>query len=249
MVERVTGLSLNDYFHNNIFDPLGIKGISMFPTDEMLKNLVYMHYKAPDGTVTEQDHLLRRSLQAKTPEERARIFNSGGAGCFAKPVEYCSTYTRASIIQKRYGLQLTEILATLLNDGQSPHTGVRILQPSTVATMFTNSIPDRPDFARAGIPAAKPHQTNVIPELYQEPGNPPQGWGLTLLLTNLDGRSQSWRGRNTGHWAGIANLFYWADREKGLAGMIAGQVLPFADVDVVLPWMLCEKAVYDGLGK
>ncbi|KKY19967.1 putative beta-lactamase family protein [Diplodia seriata] len=241
-VERVSGLTLNDYFHKHIFEPLGIENVSMFPTDDMLKRLVYLHQKHPDGSVTEQDHLLRRGLMAKTPEERARIVNSGGAGCFAKPVEYC------------------QILAALLNNGTSPKTGAALLSPASVAAMFANSLPAAwPDFARAGIPAAKPHQTNPIPELYAQPGNPPQGWGLTFLLTNLDGeagkkkeeeeQAATWRGRNTGHWAGIANLYYWVDREKGLAGMIASQVLPFADVDVVLPWVVCEKAVYDGLGK
>jgi hypothetical protein len=35
------------------------------------------------------------------------------------------------------------------------------------------------------------------------------------------------RGRNTGWWAGISNQFWWCDREKGVAGMIAGQILPF----------------------
>lgn len=35
------------------------------------------------------------------------------------------------------------------------------------------------------------------------------------------------RGRNTGWWAGISNQFWWCDRERGVAGMIAGQVLPF----------------------
>lgn len=55
------------------------------------------------------------------------------------------------------------------------------------------------------------------------------------------------RSKNTGHWAGIVNLFWWADREKGVGGMIAGQVLPFGDGAVMGAWGACEKAVYDGL--
>ena len=46
---------------------------------------------------------------------------------------------------------------------------------------------------------------------------------------------------------GIANLFWWCDREKGVAGMIASQVLPFGDMNVMGQWFMCEKAVYDGL--
>jgi hypothetical protein len=40
------------------------------------------------------------------------------------------------------------------------------------------------------------------------------------------------RGRNTGWWAGIANLFWWCDREKGVCGFIASQVMPFGDPHV-----------------
>ena len=45
----------------------------------------------------------------------------------------------------------------------------------------------------------------------------------------------------------IANLFWWCDREKGVAGMIASQVLPFGDAAVMGQWFACEKAVYDAV--
>ena len=35
------------------------------------------------------------------------------------------------------------------------------------------------------------------------------------------------RGRGTGWWAGLPNLFWWCDREKGVGGIIASQILPF----------------------
>lgn len=55
------------------------------------------------------------------------------------------------------------------------------------------------------------------------------------------------RGANTAWWAGIANLFWWADREKGVAGMIASQVMPFGDLNVMGQWGACEAAVYASL--
>ena len=36
------------------------------------------------------------------------------------------------------------------------------------------------------------------------------------------------RGRNTAWWTGLPNLFWWCDREKGVGGIIASQILPFA---------------------
>lgn len=62
MVERVSGMSLNDYFQKHIFEPLGIKNINMFPTEQMKSKLAYMHAKGPDGKIVERDHIHRRPL-------------------------------------------------------------------------------------------------------------------------------------------------------------------------------------------
>ena len=92
--------------------------------------------------------------------------------------------------------------------------------------MFTNQISNFPNFGRQGIPAARPLLTNPLPDLYPEGAETPQGWGLTMMLSNLEGGA-SGRGQGTGHWAGLANLFWWCDRVKGAAGMVASQILPF----------------------
>jgi hypothetical protein len=54
--------------------------------------LAYMNTRSSDGTLRVRDHLLRAPLVvdlANRPEV-ARVFNSGGAGMFAKPQDYCS---------------------------------------------------------------------------------------------------------------------------------------------------------------
>jgi CubicO group peptidase (beta-lactamase class C family) len=89
MVERVTGQSLNDYFHRNIFEPLGLNNISMFPSAAMKEKLAYMNQRDPQGQLSGRDHLHRRALIVQTPEDIKSCFNSGGGGCFAKPQEYC----------------------------------------------------------------------------------------------------------------------------------------------------------------
>jgi len=58
----------------------------------MKAHLAYMHQRAPDGTLSGRDHLLRLPLTLQTEEEKRRCFNSGGAGCFAKPQEYCRKF-------------------------------------------------------------------------------------------------------------------------------------------------------------
>lgn len=209
MVERATRMSLNDYCQKNIFGPLGITNISFFPTADMKSKLVHMSQRATDGTLKSREHLLRMPLiiEPGSSEQRS-ILNSGGGGCFAPPREY------------------VKIIAALLNDGTSPTTGKQILKPETVQQMFENQIPEMPNFGREKIQAAMPELTNEISELYPQPHDQPQGWGLTFMLTISEGATG--RGRNTGWWAGLPNLFWWADRERGVGGMVASQILPFA---------------------
>ncbi|KAF2229612.1 beta-lactamase/transpeptidase-like protein [Viridothelium virens] len=230
-VERVSGLSLNDYFQKHIFGPLGITEISMFPSEEMKARLASMHQTDLDGSVRERDHIHQRAMTAKTDHEKKHIFNSGGAGCFAKPTEYC------------------KILATLLNNGTSPTTNAQILKPETVDNMFRNHIPQFPDFGRQGIAAAKPELTNALPDVYPQEGNPPQGWGLSFFISTDESGKGKGTGRSNGtvHWAGLPNLFWWCDRENGVAGIIASQIVPFANMQVLGSWAGCEKAVYDSL--
>ena len=110
--------------------------------------------------------------------------------------------------------------------------------------MFTNQISQFPDFGRQGIPAAKPDLTNAIPDIYPVEGKPPQGWGLTFMLSN---GGPTGRSKSTGFWAGLPNCWWWCDREKGVAGMIASQVMPFGDQQVMGQWFACEGAVYAAL--
>ncbi|MCJ1375082.1 hypothetical protein MMC20_006316 [Loxospora ochrophaea] len=224
MIERVSRMSLNDYFEKHIFQPLGIKNISFLPHEGMKQQLATMHLKMPDGKLLENDHILRPPLKVNEKPLPPMFIHSGGGGCFARPLEYC------------------EIIATLLNDGLSPTTGNRILKTETVQEMFRNQIPDMPNFGREPIPAARPLSTNPIPQLYPQPPEQPQGWGLTFMLTTHPGATG--RGSNTAHWAGLPNLYWWCDREQGIGGMIATQILPYADPQVIGLWAKVEQAVY-----
>jgi CubicO group peptidase (beta-lactamase class C family) len=226
VVERVSGLKLNDYFKKNIFEPLGITDISMFPTTDMMRRLASMHHRDSDGKLRTRDHLLRRPLIADESEQ-PNIYNSAGAGCYAKPTEYC------------------KILATLLNDGTSPTTGKAILKKESVDKMLENSIPHMPDFARNGIPNAKPDQTNSIPEMYPQANNPPQGWNCAGFL-NIE-KCPTGRSANSTWWAGLANLFWFLDREKGVAGIVATQILPFGDAQAMGLWAGIEIGLYKAL--
>ncbi|KAK2010047.1 beta-lactamase [Colletotrichum eremochloae] len=225
-LERVTNTSLNEYIQTNICQPLGLQNVNMFPTPQMKAQLAYMHQKRPDGKVVTRDHILHRPLIVQSEEEIRGCFNSGGAGMFAKPQEY------------------TRILSVLLNDGTCPITKAQILKKETVDEMFTNQISKFPNFATQGLQDAKPELSNYLPGLYPVPENIPQGWGLTFMITGgTTGRSDG-----TACWAGLPNLYWWCDRENGVAGMVCTQILPFGDLSVLGLWAEVETAVYRGLG-
>nr|RBQ91790.1 hypothetical protein FVER53263_12457 [Fusarium verticillioides] len=228
VVDRATGLKLNDYLQERVLRPLGITEMSMFPSHNMQAKLAYMHQRGPDGTLRPCNHPMRASLVVDQ-NDKARMenmFNSGGGGMFANARDYC------------------KVLAVLLNDGTCPKTGVKLLEKQTVDEMFKNQIPQFPNFSRQGIQAARPDFTNPVPELYPVAGDPPQGWGLTFMLSN---GGPTGRSKGTVHWAGLPNLWWWADRENGVAGIICSQIVPFGDMKVLGLWGAIEATVYQAL--
>lgn len=231
ILERVTGQDLGSYFAAHIFAPLNIdsSGASFFPSADAQKNFAHMHQRSPDGTLKEREHLYTGPLSALTPESQKDFLNAGGAGLFAKPKEYI------------------KILAAILNDGTCPKTGNQILKKETVELMWENQIPKQPDFARTPIPREMVdlELVNPGPEMYPQPGNPPQGWTYGGFLTIEAGPTG--RGANTLWWMGLANCFWWIDREKGVAGFLGSQVLPNGDPKAIPAWFMAEKTIYDNL--
>lgn len=65
--------------------------MSMIPDKDMRNRIAYMHSRDADGKIRPRDHLNRLPLVVNPDDESEtrRVFNSGGAGMFAKPQEYC----------------------------------------------------------------------------------------------------------------------------------------------------------------
>ena len=64
----------------------------MIPNHDMRRRLAFMNARSPDGTLKPREHPLKAPLvvDLDNKDEVAKVFNSGGAGIFAKPQEYCS---------------------------------------------------------------------------------------------------------------------------------------------------------------
>ncbi|PLB46238.1 beta-lactamase family protein [Aspergillus steynii IBT 23096] len=224
IIERVTGMSLEKYFQTYIFAPLGINDIAFRPTQDMKRRLGYMHQRAPDGSLSVTDHLLRHAL---VTDESDEPFCMGGCGCFGTPREYA------------------KILSVLLNNGTCPKTQAKLLNPETIRHMFTDQIPTLPIDLNEPCPSAKPHLANPCPIIHK-PGNPTNGWGLSFALSHQ--KSEKGRAAGSASWEGLANLYWFADRESGVAMVFAAQVLPYGDYQVVRLCEEVERLVYESRG-
>ncbi|GKZ23484.1 hypothetical protein AbraIFM66951_008518 [Aspergillus brasiliensis] len=229
IVERASGLSLEEYFQLFILQPMGIKNIGFFPTTEMRRSLASMHQRAKDGTLSVRDHLYRYPLLPPNPGGEEDRFCMGGAGCFGKPIEFC------------------RVLAALLNDGTSPHTGAKIVTPETVKEMFTDQIPTMPRYCNEYTPSGKPELANPCPVIPSAEEDLTEGWGLSFSLSHTE--SPTGRAAGSGSWEGLANLFWFADRTNGIGAIIASQILPYGDLEVINCSESVEKIIYNGLAK
>ncbi len=125
-------------------------------------------------------------------------------------------------------------LRMMLNDGELD--GVRVLQAETVQTMSTNHIGD------LRVTELKTQSPGFSTDAEFFPGDP-KTWGLSFQINEVPGSTG--RPAGTLMWAGLANSFYWIDRENQIAGCYLSQMLPFGDEGTVGLFMEMEKAVYE----
>jgi len=73
----------------------------------------------------------------------------------------------------------------------------------------------------------------------------PKSWGLTFMIN--DEAAPTGRPAGSLAWAGLANLYYWIDRQNGIGGFWATQILPFVDAPSVGGYLDFETVVYQAL--
>ncbi len=124
-----------------------------------------------------------------------------------------------------------------LNDGAGPHGTV--LRPETVAMAATNGLgPDLRIHALPGVKRHLSHDAEFFPGM-------PKSWGLSFMINDEEAPT----GRSAGSlaWAGLANLYFWIDRTRGVGGFWGTQLFPFADPASVENFLAFETAVYRSL--
>jgi methyl acetate hydrolase len=112
LVEQVSDQSLEVYFRENIFQPLGMKDSGFLMSSAQKRRVATCASRQPDGSL--------KTMPFEMPQ-RPEFF-MGGGGAFSTPRDYM------------------RLLQALLNGGTLD--GARILRPETVAMMMVNQIGD-----------------------------------------------------------------------------------------------------------
>ncbi|OMI00044.1 1,4-butanediol diacrylate esterase [Bradyrhizobium brasilense] len=161
------------------------------------------------------DGALTPDMDLEIPQQAE--FEMGGGGLYSTAGDYL------------------KFVRMMLNEGRSDR-GEQVMESETVAQMSKNAMADsKVCMLRTAIPQLSNH-TEFFPGLEKQ-------WGLSFMINNVEAPT----GRSAGGlaWAGLANTYYWIDQKKGVGGVYATQVLPFADVKALPLYYAFEKAVYD----
>jgi methyl acetate hydrolase len=123
-----------------------------------------------------------------------------------------------------------------LNDGNGEHG--RVLKPETVRMAERNHLGDAKITPLPGVIRSLSNDAEFFP-------GQAKSWAFTFMVN--DEPAPTGRPAGALGWAGLANLFYWIDRQNGFGGFWATQILPFADPALFGGYMEFETAFYEGL--
>lgn len=128
-----------------------------------------------------------------------------------------------------------KFIRMILNDGMG--ASGRVLKPETIALMGKDGL------AELGLSSTG--WTTSIPSLSNSGeffAGQDKGWSYSFLFN----RETTPTGRPAGAmmWTGLANCFFWIDRQTGIGAYWASQILPFQDAVAYPSFVEFESAVY-----
>jgi CubicO group peptidase (beta-lactamase class C family) len=120
----------------------------------------------------------------------------------------------------------------LLNGGALD--GARVLKAETIALMGQNQI------GTIGVPALKSALPRSADFTFIADGRDKFGLGFLITSDQVPGK----RSPGSLSWGGINNTYFWVDPQRGIAGVILMQYLPFADPRALALHDAFERAAY-----
>ncbi len=139
----------------------------------------------------------------------------GGAGLYGSTGEYL------------------KFIRMILNDGAGPQG--QVLRPETVAVMCQNGLGTLHSGAWQTAELTLANSGDFFPGLKKS-------WAYTFQVN--DEETPTGRPAGALSWAGLANCYYWIDRQNGVGGMWCSQILPFLDIASYPGYVDFETTVY-----
>ena len=207
LVEKTSGQSLEDYFHQHIFAPLQMPDTSYNVPQEKAARLVAGQQRAGER--------MNGAVVLATPQPGLSIPEPVGGGGLASTANDYGRFVRM-----------------LLNGGALE--GARVLKAETVTLMGQNHI------GAVSVPALKSALPRSADFSFIADGR--DKWGLGFLITTdqVPGK----RSPGSLSWGGINNTYFWIDPDRGIAGVILMQYLPFADAKALALYDAFERGAY-----
>jgi methyl acetate hydrolase len=173
---------------------------------------------------------------------RAAGMHARGADGSLQPIAFELT-DKPEVHMGGHGLYSTvgdymKFIRMWLNDGAGQ--GGRVLRPETVRMAAQNHLGDKKIRMLPGVNPSLSNDAEFFPGLSKS-------WSYSFMVN--DETAPTGRPAGALGWAGLANLYYWIDRENGCGGFWATQILPFADPVSFGACMDFETAFYRSLGR
>jgi methyl acetate hydrolase len=126
-----------------------------------------------------------------------------------------------------------KVIRMILNGGAGPNG--QVLKPETIDFMSRDGLAP---LEAGGWKTSIPSLSNTG-EFF--PGVP-KGWAYTFMVNKE--KTPSGRPANSLMWTGLANSFFWIDRQTGIGGYWASQIVPFQDCVAYPSFVEFETAIY-----
>lgn len=214
IVEKLSGMTLDEYIDKNIVQPLGLKITGKALTPEQDKEFFTVHTKNAAGELTSTPMKMVENPESGSP---------GGHFLYSSCMDYC------------------QFLLAILNNGTHPKSGVKILETDTVKNyIFKDLLPSlgTPNKTVGPVPSTV-NPVTCTGELLPGLSN---GWSCGALINNED--VPNGRNKGSAMWAGLGNCYFWMDPTAGKLGYVVSSILPFFDRDVLHLADALERAVY-----
>lgn len=200
-----------DYFSKYIYEPLGIKDLTVFPRGEQVDRFASFHQRDPPDNPNSKIKVTPRLPWLNKYFETYHAFQLGGSTTFGTMEEY------------------VKVPLAIANNGTSPTTGGQILKPETVEYIFSYEDSQFGKKKRGYGEKRTPASWSCTEE-HSMPGREGKRKAASLIgqkELEPQGGDPSNGSANTIWWAGAPNMYWWCDRVNGFAGMCGTHMLPF----------------------